>query len=202
MAHCAFLAMLRPLHSVTNKEQYKKLDYTRYRKYGWKAYTAWGKPYCTIANWHLALSAKRTGTSTGTQRMTKVSPWCMHCTSCGWWKGTSRDKVTSNNEEIKPVATWIHCWVTLGWRHEWVEWVSEWVIGVSEWVEWVSEWMSELRVSAWVSESVIKIRLNRKFLKFHKNMLEGFRVTLKAFLGLAKFNQYSQAVLKEDWVRF
>jgi len=41
VAHCtSFLAMLRPLHSVTNKEQYKKLKYTRYRKYRWKVCTA------------------------------------------------------------------------------------------------------------------------------------------------------------------
>jgi len=42
------------------------------------------------------------------------------------------------------------------------------------------------------------IQLNKIFLEFHNNLLEGFRVTLKAFLGLAKSKQYSHAVLKED----
>jgi len=36
------------------------------------------------------------------------------------------------------------------------------------------------------------------FLNSIQNFFEGFRVTLKAFLGLAKSNQYSQAVSKED----
>jgi len=46
-----------------------------------------------------------------------------------------------------------------------------------------------------VSELVsIKFNLIKKI----KNLLEGFRVTLKAFLGLAKSNQYSQAILKEN----
>jgi len=50
-----------------------------------------------------------------------------------------------------------------------------------------------------VSEQVSAKKLvNRNFIKFHKNLLEGFRFTLKAFLGLAKSNQYSQAVLKEE----
>jgi len=36
-----------------------------------------------------------------------------------------------------------------------------------------------------------------KLLKFHKNLLVGLRATLKAFLGLTKSNQCSQAVMKE-----
>ena len=28
----------------------------------------------------------------------------MHCTYCGWQKGTSRDEATLNSEKIKPVA--------------------------------------------------------------------------------------------------
>ena len=43
--------------------------------------------------------------SMGDQRGTKVAPWCKHCSSCGWWKGTSWDKVTlSSEEEIKSLA--------------------------------------------------------------------------------------------------
>ena len=106
-----FLAMLHLLHSITNEEQYKKLEYTWYRKYG-------GKPYRTIMNWHLVLSVKRTGT----QRRTKVSPWCMHCMSCDWWKGTSWDRATSNSDKIKPVATFI---VKLCLAKGMSEWVSE-----------------------------------------------------------------------------
>ena len=30
-----FQAMLHPLHSFTNEEQHKKLDYSWYRKYEW-----------------------------------------------------------------------------------------------------------------------------------------------------------------------
>ena len=35
-----------------------------------------------------------------------------------------------------------------------------------------------------------------KFLKFHNYLMEGFRIDLKTFLGLAKPNQYSQSVRK------
>ena len=54
----------------------------------------------TTMNQHLGLSVKRNGT----QRRTKVSPWCVHCTYCGMAKGTSPDKVTSNGEKIKSIA--------------------------------------------------------------------------------------------------
>jgi len=98
----------------------------------------------------------------------------MHCTSCDWQKGTSRDKATLNSEEIKPVATSI---VEL------------------RLAEGISEWICE-----WISEGVSIVFNKLEIFKFHKNLLEGFRVTLKAFLGLAKSNhQYSQAVFKEDW---
>ena len=40
----------------------------------------------------------------GDQRDTKVAPWCKHCSSCGWWKGTSRDEMTLISEEIKSLA--------------------------------------------------------------------------------------------------
>ena len=40
----------------------------------------------------------------GTQRRTKVSPWCVHFMYCGMPKGTSRDEATSNSENIKPEA--------------------------------------------------------------------------------------------------
>ena len=40
----------------------------------------------------------------GTQRRTKVSPQCVHCTYCGIPKGTSHDEAASNSDKIKPVA--------------------------------------------------------------------------------------------------
>ena len=87
--------------------------------------TAWGKPYRAIVNRHLALSVKRTGT----QRRTKVSPWYMHCTCCGWRKDASQDE--AEFEQWKNQAhSLIHWWVMLGWKHQWVsnyKWVSGWV---------------------------------------------------------------------------
>ena len=41
-----------------------------------------------------------TGKRNGTQRRTKVTPFCMHYSCCGWRKGTSRAKATANSEEI------------------------------------------------------------------------------------------------------
>jgi len=38
------------------------------------------------------------------QRGINAAPWCKHCSSCGWWKGTSRDKATLISEEIKSLA--------------------------------------------------------------------------------------------------
>ena len=53
--------------------------------------------------------------------------------------------------------------------------------------------------SEWVIKFVrIKFCQIEKF-KASKNLLKWFRVTLKALLGLAKSNQYSQAVLKEGF---
>jgi len=40
----------------------------------------------------------------GDQRGTKVAPWCKHCSSCGWWKGTSQDEAALISEEIKFLA--------------------------------------------------------------------------------------------------
>ena len=42
--------------------------------------------------------------SMGDQRGTKVSPWCKHCGSCGWWKGTSPYEAMLISEEIKSLA--------------------------------------------------------------------------------------------------
>ena len=48
-----------------------------------------------------------------------------------------------------------------------------------------------------VSKSVSqKNALNTKFLKFHNYLMEGFKIDLKTFLGLAMPNQYSQSVRK------
>ena len=65
-------------------------------------------------NRHLGLSGKRNGT----QRRTKVSPWCVYCTYYGMPKGTSRDEATSNSEKIKSIALVSHYRVTLAWRHQ------------------------------------------------------------------------------------
>ena len=70
--YCSY-SMFCSLHSITNEKQYKKLlamNPVATENVGEKHDTARGKPYRAIANRHLALSAKRTGT----QRRTKVSP--------------------------------------------------------------------------------------------------------------------------------
>jgi len=38
------------------------------------------------------------------KRKAKVSPWCTRCSYCGWQKGTSQAKATSNDEKNEPVA--------------------------------------------------------------------------------------------------
>ena len=43
---------------------------------------------------------------------------------------------------------------------------------------------------------LVKIQLNRKILKLHRNLLEGFGVALKVFFGLVMLNK-CQAVLKK-----
>jgi len=40
----------------------------------------------------------------GDQRGTKVAPWCKHCSSCCWWKGTSQDEATLIREETKSLT--------------------------------------------------------------------------------------------------
>ena len=66
------------------------------------SYTAWQMQWTHFASekdaipiWLLVLSMKR---------RTKVAPWCLLCTCCDWWKGTSQDEVMSNSEEVKPIA--------------------------------------------------------------------------------------------------
>jgi len=46
------------------------------------------------------------------------------------------------------------------------------------------------------SDSLSDTRLNKKFLKFHSNLMQRFRVDLKIFLGLAMPNQCHCAVKK------
>jgi len=57
----------------------------------------------------------------------------------------------------------------------------------------------KLRLSEGISQSVSQQKnlLNRKFLKFHNNLMQWLRVDLKTFLGLAMPNQYSQTVRKQ-----
>ena len=40
-----------------------------------------------------------------------------------------------------------------------------------------------------ISEEIKSLALNTKILKFHNYMMEGFRINLKTFLGLAMPNQ-------------
>ena len=56
----------------------------------------------------------------------------------------------------------------------------------------------ELRLSEGISQSVSQHKnvLNKKFLKFHNNLMQQCRVDLKTFLSLAMPNQYSQSVRK------
>ena len=49
-------------------------------------------------------------------------------------------------------------------------------------------------ISKYVSQK--KNALNMEFLKFHNYLMEGSRIDLKTFLGLAKPNQYSQSARK------
>ena len=139
MAYCAlFIAMLRPLHSITNKEQYQKLKIHSIQR-------IWVENmHClteAISHYrestHLVLSAKRTGT----QWRTKVSLWCMHCTACSWRKGTSQHEAMSNSEEIKSVATSI----------------AE--LCLAEGSEWVSEGVSQHKIPL----SILGIMKNRAF---------------------------------------
>jgi len=59
------------------------------------------KPFCVYRKLSpYAVVKKRMGD----QRGTKVAPWCKHCSSCSWWKGTSRDEATLISEEIKSLA--------------------------------------------------------------------------------------------------
>ena len=100
---CFAFTYFSPLHSITNKEKYKKHlcnQSSHYRKYRQLANTATGKPHHAITNQHLVLSVKRTGM----QRRTKASPRYMYWMYCSWRKGTPRDEVMPNSEEIMPVA--------------------------------------------------------------------------------------------------
>jgi len=58
-----------------------------------------GKPFRAIANRHLALSAKRTGTKEDKGSTMMLAMWLLQ-----WQKGMSWDKAMSSSKEIKPVA--------------------------------------------------------------------------------------------------
>jgi len=49
---------------------------------------------CTTTNQHFCCSKEGKW-----QRKTKVSPWCMHCSCCGWRKGTSWAEATLIGEK-------------------------------------------------------------------------------------------------------
>ena len=58
---------------------------------------------------------------------------------------------------------------------------------------------------SWLVSQLVEIQLNRKFLKLHDNLLEGFGVDLKHFLArLYMPNQYCQSVKRKVnfWVIF
>ena len=101
----------------------------------------------------------------------------MQAWSCfGWQKGTSQDEATLSSEEIKPVALAI---ISLH--------LSEGIVSQS-----VNQ-----SVSQSVSQSISRvICLNKKFLKFYINLMEGFMVDLKMFLGSAMPNQCCLDVTK------
>ena len=42
-----------------------------------------------------------------TQRKTKVSPWCMHCSYCRWRKGTSWAEAALNGKKNELIACWV-----------------------------------------------------------------------------------------------
>jgi len=69
----------------------------------------------------------------------------------------------------------------------------------SEEIKLVAIAIINLRLSEGISQSVSQQKnlLNRKFLKFHNNLVQWFRVDLMTFLGLTMPNQCSQTVRKQ-----
>jgi len=57
---------------------------------------------CATMNQHLCCGKE--GKRAGTQRKTKVSPYCTHCSDCGWRKGTFWPKATSMGKKNEPIA--------------------------------------------------------------------------------------------------
>ena len=69
----------------------------------------------------------------------------------------------------------------------------------SEEMKSVAKAIIELCLSEGISQSVSQQKnlLNKKFKKFHNNLMQRFRVDLKTFLGLAMPNQCSQTDRKQ-----
>ena len=67
---------------------------TKVTKYKYKKY----------GQFPLQMSCELTPRAVSQKRKTKVSPWRVHCMYCGMPTGTSQAEITSNSENIKPVA--------------------------------------------------------------------------------------------------
>ena len=120
------------------------------------------------ANHHICAKGERNGV----QRRTKVifgktMMWTLELLRLAKTHISGRNDVEQWRNQA---CNYSHYWVMLVWRH--------------------------YSVSQSVSQSVEKL-LNRKFLKFHHNLMQRFRVDLKTFLGLTKPNQCSQTIRKQ-----
>jgi len=94
-----------------------------------------------------------------------------------------------NTEENK-VAPWciLHQSVVGQWRNQ----------ACSPLHCWVTRHQLVIQLNM-IFSNTLAIRLNRNFFFEFHNLLEGFRVNLKTFLGLAMPNQCCQTVVKEMW---
>ena len=80
--YALFSAMIHPLHSITNEEQYKKHLCNQSIVTMEILVTATGKPHRTIVNQNLVFSAERTGTQIKGGQM-QVHDVCIVCTVVG-----------------------------------------------------------------------------------------------------------------------
>jgi len=83
--YASFVAMFCSLHRITNPSVRNFSATIQVTSEMWEKNMTQSTPCC----------------STTTQRKTKVSPWYVYCTYCGWWKRMSGDKAISSSEEIK-----------------------------------------------------------------------------------------------------
>jgi len=91
---------------------------------------------------------------------------------------------------------------TMMWALELLQLVKRHISGWSDIEQWRNQACSYSHYQVtlvWRHQSVSQQKnlLNWKFLKFHNNLIQRFRVNLKTSLGLAMPNQYSQTVRKQ-----